>query len=71
MARPKTHDDTSVRLEAMYPADQAAALEVLAEVSGEAKASHLRRALSWYLAELAMSATKTTEVVTQPKENTP
>ena len=71
MARPSRGIRKGVRLAAYYPADDAAALDILATVSGEGKASHMRRALSWYLAELTMAADKTTEVVAQPKENTP
>lgn len=71
MARPSRGIRTGVRLAAYYPPSDAAALNTLANVSGEGKASHMRRALSRYLAELAMAADKTTEVVTHPKENTP
>lgn len=71
MARPSRGIRKGVRLAAYYPPGDAAALDVLAAASGEGKASHMRRALSWYLAELALTASQETSVITRPnkKEN--
>lgn len=69
MARPSQGHRDGERIEAYYPPGDAAALEALAQVSGEDKATHLRRALSWYLNDLALAANQTTPVVANPKEH--
>jgi hypothetical protein len=56
------------------PADYDAALTALATATGEAKSSHLRRAVAWYLAEYGLGSPDSptpviTNPTTQPKEN--
>ena len=71
MARPKAVDGELVLLQTRIPTSDATALDSLARATGEAKASHLRRALSQYLANFELANYKTTSVVAHPtkKEN--
>lgn len=66
MARPKVLADEIVELKTSYPTADNAALNALARATGEAKASHLRRALSRYIAEHELANHTTTSVVTHP-----
>ena len=66
MARPKAHSETAVLVKAWIPPADASALNTLVAVTGEAKASHLRRALSQYLATFDLANHTTTSVVTHP-----
>ncbi|MCP1430434.1 hypothetical protein J3D45_002932 [Microbacterium foliorum] len=67
MARPKVLPRCAVNVRFQMPADFNAALESLATVTGEAKSSHLRRAVAWYLAEYGMGeCTASTSVITNP-----
>lgn len=60
-----------VQLKTSYPTPDNTALDGLARATGEAKASHLRRALSQYLATFDLATDKATPVVAHPatKEN--
>lgn len=71
MARPKVLADEMVELKTTYTAADNAALNSLTRVTGEAKVSHLRRALNQYLATFDLASHTTTEVVAHPitKEN--
>lgn len=67
MARPKTLPSGTARVEFKLPADFDAALGALATASGEAKSSHLRRAVAWYLAEYGLGqSAASTPVITNP-----
>lgn len=66
MARPKTRAETAVLVKAWIPPADASALDALVAVTGEAKASHLRRALSQYIATFDLANPKTTSVVAYP-----
>lgn len=67
MARPKTLPSGTARVDFTLPADFNAGLEALVAVTGEAKSSHLRRAVAWYLAEYGLGeSTASTPVVTNP-----
>lgn len=66
MARPKAHAETAVLIKAWIPPADSSALATLVAVTGEAKASHLRRALSQYLATFDLANRTTTSVVTHP-----
>ncbi|MEV8265634.1 hypothetical protein AB0P00_15935 [Microbacterium sp. NPDC077057] len=69
MARPKVLPSGAVNVRFQVPADFNAALEALATVTGEAKSSHLRRAVAWYLAEYGMGeSTASTSVITNPTQ---
>ncbi len=73
MARPKVLTADVVELKTSYPVTDNAALNSLARATSEAKASHLRRALSQYLATFDLATHQTTSVVAHPiikKENT-
>lgn len=71
MARPKVLDTEMVELKTSYPVSDNAALNTLARATSEAKASHLRRALSQYLATFDLASDEATTVVARPipKEN--
>jgi nitrate reductase assembly molybdenum cofactor insertion protein NarJ len=66
MARPKAVAGELVLLQTRVPLFDGAALDALARATGEAKASHLRRALARYLATFDLTAHTTTSVVTHP-----
>lgn len=68
MARPRLLTDGTVTLKTRVPQADDTALNSLASATGEAKASHLRRALSQYLETFDLANPKTTSVVTHPKE---
>lgn len=65
MARPEAVAGELVLLQARALQTDDAALNSLARATGEAKASHLRRALSEYLTQLDLTTHTTTSVVTR------
>jgi hypothetical protein len=71
MARPKAVAGELVLLQTRVPTADATALDSLARATGEAKASHVRRALSQYPTTFELANYKTTSVVAHPttKEN--
>ncbi len=66
MARPKAVTGELVLLQTRVLSADASALDSLVAVTGEAKASHMRRALSQYLATFELANHTTTSVVTHP-----
>ena len=68
MARPKVLADDMVELKTSYPAADNAVLNTLARATGEAKASHLRRALSRYLETFELSDSAIKSVVAHPNQ---
>ena len=70
MARPKTRSANDVLLKAWVPPTDATALDSLVAVTGEAKASHIRRAVASYLATFDLATPMTTSVVNYPKKET-
>ena len=70
MARPKTRAANAVLIKAWVPPTDTTALDSLVAVTGEAKASHLRRALSRYLAAFELANPTATSVVNYPSKET-
>lgn len=72
MARPKAVTGELVLLQTRVPQADDTALNSLVAVTGEAKASHIRRAVANYLASFELANHKTTSVVAYPitKEQT-
>ncbi|MDJ0335348.1 hypothetical protein QMG83_08945 [Salinibacterium sp. G-O1] len=68
MARPKVLASEMVTLKTRVAQTDDAALNSLAQATGEAKASHIRRALSQYVAAFALADHTTTSIVTHPTQ---
>lgn len=66
MARPKVLADSVVMLKIRVPESDGTALNTLAQATREGKASHVRRALSQYLATFSLANPTATSVVTHP-----
>jgi hypothetical protein len=66
MARPKVLADSMATLKTRVTQADDAALNALAQATGESKSSHVRRSLTRYLETFDLGNPSTTSVVAQP-----